>query len=127
MFLDTSVIIDIFRHEPDDDRFRKIYGHIGDEPLYMSMMQVGEISDVCIRSGVDPGGTLSLIKEFVNIVPLSEEICLEGARIVEEMREKGATGFCLIDGMVLASARSVGQRLLTGDGDFKGAGDVVVL
>jgi predicted nucleic acid-binding protein len=126
MFLDTSVIIDIFRFGPEDDRFRPIYEHIGDEPLYMSVIQVGEISDVCLRSGVDPGGTLSLIREFVNVVPLSEELCLEGSAIEHEMRRKGNDRFSLVDGLILASARSVGQRLLTGDGDFEGVEDAVV-
>jgi hypothetical protein len=34
-------------------------------------------------------------------------------------RKKGARKFSLIDGMILSSARSVGQRLLTLDEDFR--------
>ena len=43
------------------------------------------------------------------------------------MRDKGAPKFSLGDVMVLASARSIKQTLLTKDKDFKEAEDVIIL
>jgi hypothetical protein len=42
-------------------------------------------------------------------------------------RKKGAGKFSLIDGMILSSARSVGQRLLTLDEDFRNSDEAIVI
>lgn len=127
MFLDTSVIIEIVLQGPNNPDFGKVLEHIKNETLFMSLIQVGEVSDVCIRDGVDPPNVLADLKEFINIVPLSDELCIAGAEIKHEMRAKGARKFGLMDGIALASARSMGQKLLTRDADFERAEDAVVL
>ncbi|MBI5000534.1 MAG: PIN domain-containing protein [Euryarchaeota archaeon] len=43
------------------------------------------------------------------------------------MRGLGIAKFGLLDGLILASARSVGQKLLTTDTDFRKAEDVVLI
>ena len=127
MFIDTTVLIDLFRYDRDDENLKSILDEIGDESLYISQVQVAEISDYCVMQGENPEETLSLVKEYVNIVPLFEEMCLDGARIKMEMRAGGAGKFSLNDGIILASARSMGHKLLTSDNDFKLAPDAIHL
>jgi len=52
---------------------------------------------------------VSRLKEIVGVVPLSEKMCLEGSTIKREMRDLGVSGFSLLDGLVLASARPIGR------------------
>jgi predicted nucleic acid-binding protein len=48
-----------------------------------------------------------------------------GSRARDE--EPGYKNFNLLDGLVLAAARSIGERLLTFDRDFMGEKDCIVL
>ena len=127
MFLDTSIIIEIFKTGKDTKRFEEIYNFIKDEPLFMSIIQIGEISDWCLRNKINPKERIDKLKKILNIIPLSEKICLEGSNIKYEMRKKKIGNFSLIDGLILASARSINQELMTIDNDFQKAKDVILL
>jgi predicted nucleic acid-binding protein len=127
MFLDTSIVVEIFRGGENTKTFQDIYEMVKEELLFISVIQIGEISDWCLKNGIDPTERVSQLKHIVNIIPLSEKICLEGSRIKYNNRRKGITSFSLIDGIILASARSVNQKLLTKDTDFEKANDAVVL
>lgn len=127
MFLDTSIIIEIFRSEKHTKEFGKIYELIKDEPLFISIIQIGEISDWCLKNSVDPAKRTASLKSILNIIPLSEKICLEGSQIKYEMRRQRISSFSLSDGIILASARSINQKLLTTDTDFRKADDAIIL
>jgi predicted nucleic acid-binding protein len=127
MFLDTNIIIEMFRFGKGTDEFKRIFEQIEDEVLFISIFQMGEIADWSLANGIDPSEPIGKVKKMANIVPLSEDICVQGSRIKHEMRKKGVAKFGLADGLILASARSVKQSLLTMDEDFKKARDVVVL
>lgn len=127
MFLDTSVIIELFQSDSNSPRFVKIYEHIKGEPLFMSVIQVGEISDWCLKNNIRPDEMIGQLKKILGTIPLNEKLCLEGSRIKSEMRARGSKPFSLIDGLILASARSVNQKLLTLDRDFAKADDVMML
>ena len=100
---------------------------IKDEALFISVIQIGEISDWCLKNDIDPIERVSQLKRIVNIVPLSEKMCFDGSKINHTYRREGVTHFSLIDGIILASARSINQNLLTKDTDFEKAGDAIVL
>ena len=127
MFLDSSIIIDIFRYDEESKGFQKIFELIRDEPLFISIFQIGEISDWSLQNKIDPAEPLHFLKKTMNIIPLSEEICLEASKIKYEMRKKGQKKFGLADGIILASAISIHQTLLSKDNDFNKAKDVVIL
>ena len=127
MFLDTSIIVDIFLNEENTETFQSIYELIKDEMLFISVIQIGEISHHCLRNDIDPKERVSQLKRTVIIIPLSEKMCLEGSKIKHRYRKEGITYFSLIDGIILASARSINQKFLTKDTDFKKANDAIVL
>ncbi len=127
MFVDTSIIIEIFRSERDSERFKEIYRYLENEVLFISLIQIGEISDWCLKNGINPEERVSKIKSISTIVPLKEEICLEASKIKYEMRSAGVKKFSLTDGIILASARYMGEKLLTADKDFRKAEDAIIL
>jgi len=127
MFLDTSIIIEIFRHKENTKLFEDIYELIKDEPLFISIIQIGEISDWCLKNEISPPERISTLKHILNIIPLSEKICFEGSKIKYDFRRGGISNFSLMDGFILASARSINQKLLTKDTDFRKADDAIVL
>jgi len=127
MFLDTSVIIEIFRSEKSSKTFGEIYELIKDEPLFISVIQIGEISDWCLKNNIDPEKRMSKLRQLLNIIPLSEKLCFEGSQVKFNLRKKGISKFSLIDGIILASARSINQKLITKDKDFRKIKDAIVL
>jgi predicted nucleic acid-binding protein len=127
MFLDTSIIIEIFSNDQKTKTFQEIYKHIKDEPLFISLIQIGEISDWCLKNKLDPEKRITKLKQILNVIPLNEKICYEAAHIKYTIRKKGVAKFGLLDGIILASARSINQRLLTTDSDFRTIEDAVVI
>jgi len=127
MFLDTSIIIEIFRNNKNSKKFQDIYNYIKEEPIFISIIQIGEISDWCLKNHIDPEKRIVKLKQILNIIPLNEKICYDAAQIKYTIRKKGVTKFGLLDGIVLASARSINQRLLTIDTDFKTIKDAIVI
>ncbi len=127
MFLDTTIVVEVLRSRRESERFGRILEAIEDDPLFISMLQLAELSDWCLENSIDLSEWISRLKGIVGVIPLSEDICLEGSRIKRGMRERGASKFGLLDGIILASARSIDQKLLTTDSDFRGAEDAVVI
>jgi len=127
MFLDTSIIIEIFRHDKNSKTFQEIYSYIKDEPIFISLIQIGEISDWCLKNHIDPEKRITKLKQILNVIPLNEKICYDAAHIKYTIRKRGVTKFGLLDGIVLASARLINQRLLTMDNDFRTISDAVFI
>jgi len=127
MFLDTSIIIDILTHNQDSDQFKKIFSLIKDEPLYISIIQLGELSDWCYKNKVEVDNQIHQIKKMVTIIFLDETICVQGSKLKHTARKQGNKKFSLIDGLILASANSVEEKLLTKDTDFSNCSQAMVL
>lgn len=132
VFLDTSVIIEIFRREKKSKSFQRILDTIGgnnnvEEPNYMSIVQLAEISDWCSKNGIPSSNGINSAKSLAQILPLDESVCQKSGGIKLAKRKAGDPDFGLIDAIILASARSIGQKLLTLDGHFEGENDCAVL
>jgi len=127
MFLDTSVIIEIFRNDKNSKKFQDLYTYLKDEPLFVSIIQIGELADWCLKNNIDPEKRITKLKQILNVIPLNEKICYDAAQLKYSIRKKGGTKFLLLDGIVLASARSINQRLLTTDSDFRKLSDAIVI
>ena len=127
MLFDTSAIIEVLRHPRTSKEFRTIQKHVGEEELYILVVQLAELSDWCLVNSVPVKERIEEVKSLANVIPLDEDICLEGSRIKNERRKKGFRSFGLVDGLVLAAARSVGERVLTFERDFTGEEDCLVL
>ena len=93
----------------------------------MLVVQLAELADWCIVNNIPVKERIGEVKKLANIIPLDEDICLEGSKIKHERRKKGFESFGLLDGLLLAAARSVGERVLTFDRDFAEEEDCLVL
>ena len=127
MLLDTSAIIQVLRNPRTSKEFKLIQKHMEEEELYVLVVQLAELSDWCFANNVPVKERIEEVKKLANIIPLDEDICLEGSRIKNERRKKGFGSFGLLDGLLLAAARSMGERVLTFDRDFAEEQDCLVL
>lgn len=124
MLLDTSALVALFTRKSAADRIEK---EAGNSELFVSRIQLAEIADWATRSGVPAIDRVDAVEQMATVAPLTREICLEAAAIKSAKRKRGASSFGIIDGVVLATARSLGQSLLTFDADFDGEEDCLVL
>ncbi len=127
MLLDSSVIVELFRHKRSSKFFRKVMDEIGEQLLFVSLIELAEIADWCLRNSIDAQRRITAISEFAQIIPLDEAICQQAAVIKKDRRAKGHANFGLVDGIVLGSARAQNQGVLTLDPDFIGEKDCIVL
>lgn len=119
--------MEVFRSPSSSRRFRAIWRRIDDEEVFVSVVQLAEVADWAVRNKVSSKDRVASVKEFAQLVLLDEQICLEAAAIKHRRRELGYSDFSLLDAIILATARSIGQRVLTFDGDFAGESDCIVL
>ena len=124
MLLDTSALVAIFTSKRAAEKISK---EIGGSQLYVSHIQLAELADWATRSGAPAAERVEAVEQMANVVPITREICLDAAVIKFMKRKKSRSSFGIIDGIVLATARSLGQNLLTFDADFAGERDCVVL
>ena len=52
MFLDTSIVLDIFKHDREEEKLNRILSRVSTEVLYISMVQLAEVADICIRTEI---------------------------------------------------------------------------
>jgi predicted nucleic acid-binding protein len=128
MLLDTSVIVHLLTHTPEDPRVQAILATLDDAATFASPIHLGEVADIARRMGRPVGDTVRQALDLVDLVPLDAAIAVEASALKAEARQrKAGRDFSLIDGIGIASARSRGLRLLTFDPEFEGFPDAVVL
>lgn len=127
MLLDSGVIIEIFRSPQDSKHFRAILRAIGDEEIFVSIIQIAEVAEWASRNQLPAKERVVAVRDFARIVPLEEQVCIDASEIKRLRREQGYSDFSLMDGIILATARLIEQRLMTFDGDFTGEIDCILL
>lgn len=95
----------------------------GDEESVVSAVNLAEVYFWVTRfyDGETASGRVSTIEKRCHVVAVEKEIAIEAAKI--KKREK----LGLADSLILATARQVGGRVVTGDPDLKNLKDVVFL
>lgn len=124
MLLDTSALVAIFTSKRMADRIGK---KAGDSQIYVSQIQLAELADWAVRSGAPAAERLDAVEQMASVAPLTKEICLDAAVIKSSRRKNGIAGFGIVDGIILATARSLEESLLTLDRDFEGEEGCIVL
>lgn len=127
MLLDSSIVVELFRHKRTSKFFREVMKKIGEQPLFVSMIELAEVADWCLRNSIPAQTRIAAISEFAQIIPLDEAICQQAAIIKKDRRTKGYSNFGLIDGIIVSSATAQNQEVLTLDPDFEGEKDCFVL
>ncbi len=54
MFLDTSIIIEVFRRSEGERFFNQLLEIAKEEETYVSVVQLAEIADWCVRNSILP-------------------------------------------------------------------------
>jgi predicted nucleic acid-binding protein len=95
----------------------------GEEESVVSTINLAEVY-LCISRSYDEstaGEKIATVEKRCHVVPVEKDVAIEAAKI--KRREK----LGLADSLILATARQVRGRVVTGDPHMKGLADVVFL
>ena len=126
MFIDSFAWIEYFM---GTERGRKVKKIIDTKEItYTSPTVIAEIFSKSVRTdGQDKAGERAdFIVDRCVFIQTDENIAVEAGRLHGEMKPK-IKDFGLADAFILASARSKGAKVVTGDPHFKDLDDVVFL
>lgn len=123
MFLDTSTVIELFI---GSDKGERVLKTITKDDVFISILTHAEVAIWCKRNGKDFEVWRDMIEKIANTVDLTPAICYDAAKITFETK-KNEKNFGIVDGIILASARSIDQRLMTKDKHFKGFEDAILI
>lgn len=128
MLLDTAALVELLSRPRTDALVRQILDHVGDEILFASPIQLGELADAARQKRLTVDDVVRKARGILELVPLDADIAVQASALKAEARSRAhSRDFSLIDGVILATARTIGQRLLTRDKEFRGFSDAVIL
>jgi len=130
--IDSFAWIELVRGGPLGGRVRTLIQD--SETSFTPSIVLAEVAHRCLQDGLGEVLTsheLSAIQESSVVVPLDPELAISASAAAGELRRKSAAEgrrpAGLADGIVLATARRSGSKVLTGDLHFRGLTEVVWL
>ena len=87
---------------------------------------VAEFTDKYVRESMNPEDRLKFMRTKSMISPLDDETAEAAGRINAD-RRKNVKGWGLVDSCVLATARARGLIVVTGDEQFAGLNDAILI
>jgi predicted nucleic acid-binding protein len=96
------------------------------ETAYTCAITVGEVVSKVARLGKDAKIAYDVLTSNSQIVPVDEELSLQAGLIHCEMR-KTQKDFGLADAYILATARKIKSKILTGDPHFQGVKEATMI
>ncbi len=120
ILVDSSGWIEYLADRPRADEFAPYIE--GDEPLLVSAIEIYEIYKV-IRRDLSEERALEAVSALnrATIVPVDDVLALEAADISLEL------GLAMADSLIYATAQRHGATIVTGDSDFEGLTDAIVI
>lgn len=125
--IDSYAWLEYFMGTKSGERVKSVIDSTEDENFTPSIC-VAEVYAKALK--VEDEGMAESRRTFMRtssaIVPLNESIAVQAAKIDVALK-KTVDGWGLADSIVLATARSKGCKVLTGDKHFDGLDDVVLI
>lgn len=128
--IDTYAWIEIFIGSKSGEKAKEILQKA--EETYTPDVVIAEIARKYLREGMKEQTILerlTTIEETSEIIPIDKNIAFESAECYLELTEKAKTrklkAPSLFDAIVLATARKLGAKIITGDEHFKQINETV--
>ncbi len=122
LIIDSHAWMEYFKGTEPGRRLAKL---IEERPAYTPTLVLSEVGFALLRQGMKHEQPLRFIKARSRVVPLTDEIALLTIDVHRERRAK-QKNWPIMDSMILATARHLGGKVVTGDPHFDDLGDEVV-
>ena len=122
--IDTDAWIEYFLGSSSGKKVEKII-EADDNSIFSSAITVAEITSIICRRN-DDLELLATVEDYSAIVGITKGIAKKAGRIHADMR-KSIKNFGMADSIILATAKEVNGKVVTGDKHFKGLKDVILI
>ena len=122
--IDSWAWMEYVEGSPRGKKVKEFLQGIG--PFFCATISVAEVSSKLKRRGSDSETGRKAIIANAKLIELDETSAYEAGQIHAEMRKR-IIDFGMADAVVLACARKLGAKILTGDPHFKGVKDAVMI
>ncbi|MCI4348547.1 MAG: PIN domain-containing protein [Thermoplasmata archaeon] len=123
--IDSFAWVEIIRGSRLGTESRRLVGEA--DACWTPAGVLAEVAHWCLRDGLDENTVRRELRgmgESSTIVPIDPELAIGGSRAQIELRERARAMHLPVpglgDGLVLATARALRSRVLTGDPHFRG-------
>ena len=124
MLIDSFAWIEYFMGTEMGEEVKEVVE--SDVQLYTSPIVIAEIYSKSLRTDGRAEERRNFIVKRCAVIPINEEIAVKAAKIHAEAK-KTMEDFGLADAFVLASARYINVKVLTGDPHFKDYSESVMI
>ncbi len=94
--------------------------------IFTSSATVAEVIGKVLRRNGDIKIALNHINNFSKVLEITQEISISAAQIHFEAKKR-VKNFGMLDAFVAATARKIGAKILTGDPDFRGFKEAIII
>lgn len=127
----TKFVIDAYawiEYLDGSEKGKKVAGIIEDDAneIFTSSATVAEVVGKVIRRDQDIKVALNYINNFSTVHDITQEIGISAAQIHFESKKK-VKNFGMLDAFVAATAKNLNAKILTGDNDFRGFKEAVII
>ena len=121
ILFDTYAWVEYFK---GTDKGKQINKLLGEGNCFTPMIVVSEISDWYAKQNMDSASRLEFVKANSIIQEFDFETAKNAGIIKQHIRKKYKNNFGLSDAIILATARSLSAKVVTGDFHFKPLSDI---
>jgi predicted nucleic acid-binding protein len=121
--LDTFAWIEYFAGSEQGEKARQ---YIESGEAVTPSIVIAEFTDKYERERMDPKERLGFIRAKTSISSL-DDVLAEAAGRISAQRRAGVKGWGLVDSVVLATARAMGGKVVTGDEHFRDLEDAIMI
>ncbi|MDE1857286.1 MAG: PIN domain-containing protein [Candidatus Micrarchaeota archaeon] len=116
MLLDTSAWIELFK---ESEKNRRVLEVLGGGGCYTSVVSIAEIANWARRYGKDVALLTAIVERVSTVIKTDAAIAILAGEInYERKRHSRGNKWGMIDSIVLATAHSIRETVLTCDKDF---------
>jgi len=125
--IDSYAWLEYFMGTPAGEKAKKIIDSSEDEKLTPTICMAEIYAKVLLSEGREKAeAQRAFIKLRSAVVPLTEEIAVEAAKVDVEMKKK-TLGWGLADSIVLGTTRKKKAKVLTGDKHFSNMPETILI
>lgn len=124
--VDTWAWIEYLISSPHGEKVKEIVENDRNE-IYINSIILAEVVSKTIREEKNPDIAFNALTALSKIVDINDPEFSKGVGVLHAQMRKGIRDFGLSDAFVLASARKIGAKVLTGDPHFKNIKEAVMI
>ncbi len=124
IIIDTSAWIEYLEDSPRGNQVASFLESNNFE-IFVPSAVIAEVVNIALRKYKNESIAMNAMQSLAAIIPLTTEIAFVAGKLYAEHHSK-KNSFGMIDAFILATAKTIGAKVLTFDNDFRGFKETII-